>query len=286
MEKMTGSNEWDIEIRTKTSWLELDLKSVWEYRDLLILLVRRDYVASFKQTLLGPLWFFIQPILTTFMFVVVFGHIAKIGTDGMPKAVFYMSGVIMWNYFASCLNNTATTFTANASIFGKVYFPRLIMPLSVVISNLFKFGLQFLLFLGILIYYIIKGESQISISYYVLLTPLLLLVMAALGLSLGLIISSLTTKYRDLVNLIAFGVQLLMYATPVVYSSKNISGTLKQIIDLNPMSGVIEGFRFAFTGAGVLDWGLLMYSAIVSIVLLFIALIVFNRVEKSFMDTV
>ena len=278
--------EWDIEIQPKAGLFEINFKDLWHYRDLLLLLVKRDYVSSFKQTILGPIWFFVQPILTTMVFIVVFGNIAKLGTDGMPAAAFYMSGVIMWNYFAACLNATATTFVTNANIFGKVYFPRLIMPLSVVISNLLKFLIQFAFFLIIIIYYLIQGDTTIQLTWYILFTPLLVLLMAILGLSIGLIISSMTTKYRDLVHLVAFGVQLMMYATPVVYSSSIVEGKLRTLLFLNPMTGIIEGFRYAFLGTGTFDFQMLAYSFIVTIVLFVIAIITFNRVEKVFMDTV
>jgi lipopolysaccharide transport system permease protein len=278
--------EWDIEIQPKSGLFEINFKDLWHYRDLLFLLVKRDYIASFKQTVLGPIWFFIQPILTTLVYILVFGNIAQLGTDGMPKAAFYLSGVIMWNYFSTCINSTSTTFVTNANIFGKVYFPRLIMPISIVISNLLKFLVQFAFFLAILIYYLIKGDTAIVVSWYVLLTPILVLIMATLGLSIGLIISSMTTKYRDLVHLIAFGVQLMMYATPVVYSSSIVQGKLHTLLMINPMTGLIEGFRFAFLGSGSFSFGMLAYSLIFSIVLLFIGILTFNKVEKSFMDTV
>jgi lipopolysaccharide transport system permease protein len=278
--------EWDIEIQPKSGLFEINFKDLWHYRDLLFLLVKRDYVSSFKQTILGPIWFFVQPIMTTLVFIIVFGQIAKLGTDGMPQAAFYMSGVIMWNYFAACLNATSTTFVTNASIFGKVYFPRLIMPLSVVISNLLKFLIQFAFFLLIIAYFLIKGNTNIQLTWYILFTPILVLLMAMLGLSIGLIISSFTTKYRDLVHLVAFGVQLMMYATPVVYPASLVEGNLKTLLFINPMTGIIEGFRYAFLGTGTFDFQMLAYSFIVTIVLFIIAIITFNRVEKVFMDTV
>lgn len=278
--------KWDTEIQPRSGLFDLNLKDIWHYRDLLLLLVKRDYVSSFKQTILGPIWFFIQPILTTLVYMVLFNRIAGLSTDGIPPLAFYLSGVIMWNYFAACLNATASTFVANANIFGKVYFPRLIMPLSVVMSNLLKFAVQFSFFVIVIAYYKITGNQDIQLSWHILLSPVLVLLMAILGLSMGLIISSMTTKYRDLVHLVAFGVQLMMFITPVVYTASAIQGKLKTLILLNPMTGIIEGFRYAFLGTGSFDFGMLAYSAAVSFGLLAIAIVIFNRVEKGFMDTV
>ncbi|MFZ4784044.1 MAG: ABC transporter permease [Flavobacteriales bacterium] len=278
--------KWDTEIQPRSGLFDLNLKDIWHYRDLLLLLVKRDYVSSFKQTILGPIWFFIQPILTTLVYMVLFNRIAGLSTDGIPPLAFYLSGVIMWNYFAACLNATASTFVANANIFGKVYFPRLIMPLSVVMSNLLKFAVQFSFFIIVIAYYKLTGNQDIQLSWHILLSPVLVLLMAILGLSMGLIISSMTTKYRDLVHLVAFGVQLMMFITPVVYTASAIQGKLKTLILLNPMTGIIEGFRYAFLGTGSFDFGMLGYSAIVSFALLAIAIVIFNRVEKGFMDTV
>lgn len=281
-----SSDTWDIEIKPKYPLFDVKLRELWHYRDLLILLVKRDYKAFYKQTILGPFWFFIQPILTTLIYIVIFGNIAKLGTDGKPQAIFYLSGVIMWNYFSSCLTSTSNTFTGNASIFGKVYFPRLIIPLSLVISNLIKFSVQFVFFLSVLFYYVLTQPESVDLSPYVFLTPLLLVLMGILGLSLGLIISSVTTKYRDFSQLVGFGVQLLMYATPVVYPMSILSPKLQSILYFNPMAGVIEGFRYIFIGSGTLDWGMLGYASVVSVILLGIAVVVFNRVEKGFIDTV
>lgn len=281
-----SQENWDLVIRSQTHWLSLNLRELWRYRDLLMLLVKRDYKASFKQTILGPIWFFIQPLLTSSVYAVIFGRIANISTDGNPRLLFYMAGVIMWNYFSTCLTATSATFVTNANIFGKVYFPRLIMPFSVVISNLLRFSVQFLFFFGVLIYYMSNPEYTVHLTWAVVLTPVFLLIMALLGLSMGLIVSSLTTKYRDLAHLVGFGVQLMMYATPVVYPASFLSGKWKTLLELNPMTAVIEGFRFAFMGSGEFNPISLLYSVGVTLVLLFISVILFNKVEKGFMDTV
>ncbi len=278
---------WTEEISPKTSLLDIRLGEVWRYRDLLVMFVRRDFVAAYKQTILGPLWHFIQPILTTVMFLIVFGKIARIPTDGVEAIPFYMSGITIWNYFASCLGGTSNTFVGNASIFGKVYFPRLIMPLSVIISNIIKFAIQFLLLLSVLIYYgVTKGNFHFGISW--LLIPVLVLLMAGLGLGFGIIISSLTTKYRDFSVLIGFGVQLLMYATPIAYPASYLAEKSKYayLIHYNPLTAVVEGFKYAVFGTGSFQINNLVYSFIWMIISLFIGIIVFNKTEKSFMDTV
>lgn len=278
---------WTEEISPKTSLLDIRLGEVWRYRDLLVMFVRRDFVAAYKQTILGPLWHFIQPILTTVMFLIVFGKIARIPTDGVEAIPFYMSGITIWNYFASCLGGTSNTFVGNASIFGKVYFPRLIMPLSVIISNIIKFTIQFLLLLSVLIYYgVTKGNFHFGISW--LLIPVLVLLMAGLGLGFGIIISSLTTKYRDFSVLIGFGVQLLMYATPIAYPASYLAEKSKYayLIHYNPLTAVVEGFKYAVFGIGSFQINNLVYSFIWMIISLFIGIIVFNKTEKSFMDTV
>lgn len=279
-------HEWDIVLKPKVSLFKLNLQDVWRYRDLLFLLVKRDYVASFKQTILGPLWFFIQPILTTLVFVVIFGKVAKLGPDNMPVMLFYLSGVILWNYFSNSLTATASTFVSNASIFGKVYFPRLIMPLSVIISNLLKFAVQFVFFIIVYIYYLATNQIELHFNLATLLFPVTILMMAILGLSFGLLISSLTTKYRDLTHLLTFGVQLLMYITPVILPASRFQGTFRYLLELNPMTGYIEAFRYAFVGSDFFSWPLFGYSLGVTIVLFFLAAMTFNNVEKSFMDTV
>lgn len=279
-----GDENWSEVIGPSTGLLDLNLKEVWRYRDLLIMFVRRDFVATYKQTILGPLWFFIQPILTTFIFVIVFGNIANISTDGVPQVLFYLSGLTLWNYFADCLNKTSTVFRDNAGIFGKVYFPRLIIPLSIVVSNLVRFAIQFALFGAIWLWFLYKGNIQPNI--FILLTPLLVILMAIMSLGLGLIITALTTKYRDLVFLLTFGVQLLMYATPIIYPMSALPVKYAPIIKANPLSAIVETFRYAFTGSGSFSWPYLLYSAIFSMVVLTIGILVFNKVEKSFMDTV
>jgi lipopolysaccharide transport system permease protein len=281
---MNKPENWDIYITPKRSLLALDLGAIWRYRDLLILLVRRDFVSQFKQTILGPTWFFIQPIFTTIIFTVIFGRIADIPTDGVPQPLFYMAGIILWNYFSECLMKTSETFRANQGLFGKVYFPRLILPLSVIVSNLLKLGVQLLLFIGLYIYYLFQGMS--TPSWLVLIFPILVMFIALLGLALGLIVSSLTTKYRDLKFLVQFGVQLLMYASPIVYPISIIGDDKKWMILANPISSFIETFRFALFGEGYVSGMAIIYSVLITIVLLFFSIIIFNKVEKSFIDTV
>lgn len=278
-------NEWDMIIEPHGNILDLKLKDVWQYRDLLGLLVKRDFVAFYKQTILGPLWFFIQPLLTTIMFTFVFGRLAGLSTDNLPQPLFYMAGITAWNYFADCLTKTSTVFKDNANIFGKVYFPRLIMPLSIVASNLVRFGVQFILFLAVMVYYNIRG-GFIHPTWAIALFPLVVILMAALGLGAGMIISAMTTKYRDLTFLITFGIQLLMYATTVIYPLSAAPEKYKWLIKLNPMTALIETFRYGFLGRGSFTWGLLGYAAGVTAVLLFFGIIIFNKVERNFVDTV
>jgi lipopolysaccharide transport system permease protein len=250
-----------------------------------MLFVRRDFVSVYKQTILGPLWYIIQPILTAITYSIIFGKIANIPTGELPKLVFYLSGVTIWNYFAECLNKTSNTFISNASVFGKVYFPRLTVPISIILSNLITFLIQLLLFIIILCFYYFKTNS-IHPNVYVFLLPFLLIIMAGIGLGLGIIISSITTKYRDLRFLVSFGIQLLMFVTPIIYPLSLLTGRKKIIVLLNPLSSVIETFRYAFTGSGELHWYFLLYSFVFMLVVLAIGVIMFNKVEKSFMDTV
>lgn len=283
--------EWDLEIKPYDNVFNLHLKDVWNYRDLLWLLVRRDFVSFYKQTILGPLWFFIQPIFTTIIFTFIFSDLAKISTNGAPAQLFYMAGTVAWNYFSDSLTKTSTVFKDNVAIFGKVYFPRLIMPLSIVFSNLVKFGVQFILFLGILFFFIIKyhyfhGAINVQPNFYILLFPVVMLLMAILGLGLGLIITALTTKYRDLTFVVTFGMQLLMYATPVIYPLAAAPAKYRDFISLNPMSGLIETFRYGFIGTGQFYPGAFIYSVVASLVIFLLGLIVFNKVEKNFVDTV
>lgn len=278
-------SDLDWTIQPKTSVFDLKLRDTWEYRDLLWLLVHRDFVSFYKQTILGPLWFFIQPIFTTIIFTFVFGNLAKISTDGLPQPLFYMAGITTWNYFADCLNKTSTVFKDNANIFGKVYFPRLIMPLSLVVSNLVRFGVQFVLFIFILLYYMAAG-FHFSPNGYIFLFPLIIILMAALGLGLGMIISAMTTKYRDLAFLVTFGVQLLMYATTVIYPLSAAPAKYKWLIELNPMTALIETFRYGFLGNGSFTWLSFGYSALITAIILLFGIIIFNKVEKTFVDTV
>ncbi|MFM7814365.1 MAG: ABC transporter permease [Flavobacteriales bacterium] len=285
-----STDEWDVIIEPRFSWWDLRLAEVWQYRDLLSTLVHRNFVAQYKQTILGPVWFFIQPMLTTLTFMVIFGSIANIPTDGIPQPLFYLSGIVIWSYFSDCLVKTSTVFKDNAGVFGKVYFPRLIMPLSIILSNLIKFALQSLLFVIVLIYYLVfRGDSfELHITPYIWLLPVFLLLMATLGLSLGMIISALTTKYRDLAFLVSFGVQLLMYATPVVYplSSERVRSIAGSFLQWNPLAPILEGVRKGLFGQGFFEWWYLGYACAVSFVLLLLAVVIYNRVEKTFIDTV
>ncbi len=285
MSSIAATSEWDMEIKPQDNLFNLHLKDVWNYRDLLWLLVRRDFVSFYKQTIFGPLWFFIQPIFTTITFTIIFSKMAKISTSDIPAPLFYLTGNIAWNYFSDCLNKTSTVFRDNANIFGKVYFPRLIMPLSIVFSNLIKFGVQFSLFVLMMIYFAFKGTA-IHPNVYVLLFPIVIALMAVLGLGIGLIITAMTTKYRDLAFLVTFGVQLLMYATPVIYPLSAAPAKYRVYISANPLSGLIETFRYGFTGKGEFFIGAFMYSVAASLILFFLGLVVFNRVEKTFVDTV
>ncbi len=284
---MSNSNEqqWTSVIKPVSGWFDIHLTELWRYRDLIMLFVRRDFVSVYKQTILGPIWFLIQPLFTTLIFTVIFGKVAKISTDGLPQALFYMSGIVAWRYFADCLTKTSGTFVANAGIFGKVWFPRLAVPISVVISNLITFAIQFLLFMGFWIYFLIDG-STINPQLSILLLPLLILQMAALGLGFGIIVSSLTTKYRDLAHLVGFGAQLWMYATPIVYPTSQIPERWQWVIALNPMAPIIEFFRYAFLGAGTVHPWQMGLSIGTTLLILTIGIILFSRIEKSFMDTV
>ena len=277
--------EWSLVIEPKRSLLDINLKEIWEYRDLIFMFVKRDFTTFYKQTVLGPLWVILSPLMSTSIFTVVFGIIAGISTDDIPQFVFYMSGNILWSYFANCLTKTSNTFAGNARIFGKVYFPRLVMPVSVTISGLINFAIQLVLFIVIMVIYIVNG-SAIAPNIYILLTPFLVLEAALLALGFGIIVSSLTTKYRDLAVLVSFCVQLWMYATPVVYPVSQAPGFLKDIILLNPMAPIIETFRYAFLGRGAVPVKYLIISAFTTLAVLIIGVLIFNKVEKTFMDTV
>ena len=278
--------DWDLIIKPKSDLFEINLSEVWKYRDLMWMFVKRDFAAQYKQTVLGPLWHFIQPLFTTLIFVVVFSRIAALSTDGLPPLIFYLSGITIWNYFSSCLIATSNTFVSNAYIFGKVYFPRLVMPLSVVLSNIVKFGIQLLLLIAVMIWYTVNGtEIHTGNSFFFI--PLILLMMAGMGLGLGIIISSLTTKYRDFAVLVTFGVQLLMYATPVVFPMSAVkSPDLKLWLSINPLTPLVEAFRYGLLGAGSFDAIQLLYSGIFILLLLIFGLFLFGKVEKTFMDTV
>jgi lipopolysaccharide transport system permease protein len=276
--------QWTETIESNHSLFDLKLKEVWRYKDLVYMFVKRDFVAEFKQTILGPIWFFINPIFTTVVYVVIFGNIAGLSTDGAPKVLFYLAGVTLWNYFSNCLTRTSSVFRDNASIFGKVYFPRLVMPLTIVISNLMKFGVQFALFISFLIYYIIKGEVQPNI--WILATPFIIVLMAAFALGTGMIFSALTTKYRDLQMLLGFGISLFMYATPVIYPLSSLTGIWKEIALYNPLTGIFECFKYGWLGVGDFSVSILLSSTVLIFIILAIGTLIFNKVEKGFMDTV
>ncbi|MDD4427517.1 MAG: ABC transporter permease [Paludibacter sp.] len=277
--------EYTTVIKPKNRLFEVDFKEIWQYRDLFSMFVKKDIITQYKQTILGPAWFFIQPALTTIMYMVVFGGIAKISTDGLPQPLFYLAGIVCWQYFADCLNKTSATFTTNQHIFGKVYFPRMIVPLATVTSNLVRMGIQFLLFIAVYIFYILSGVA-VAPNIYILLLPLLVIMLAGLSLGFGVIISSLTTKYRDLTILFTFIVQLWMYATPVIYPLSTMPADKQWFMAINPVTSIIETFKFSLMGVGTFSWGMLAYSFVFMIVLMGIGIVVFNKVQRSFMDTV
>ncbi len=277
--------KWTLIIRPQRAWWDLQLGEIWRYRDLILLFVWRDFVAYYKQTILGPLWYLIQPILTTVVFTVIFGNIAKLPTDGLPPFLFYLAGNTVWVYFSTCVTSTSNTFAGNAAVFGKVYFPRLSVPISIVISNLISFGIRLGVFLAFLVYFMLKG-AVVHVTWWVLLLPVLLIVMAGLGLGFGIIISSMTTKYRDLQQLVGFGVQLMMYGTPVIYPLSSVDAGWRWLLLLNPMTPVVEVFRFAFLGTSALEPVYLIYSFFCMLTALLIGIVAFNHVENTFMDTV
>jgi lipopolysaccharide transport system permease protein len=283
---MNNNNQlWTEEIKADTSLFSVNFKELWQYRDLLLMLLKRDFITFYKQTILGPLWFFVQPILTSIIYVVLFGQVAKLSTDDLPQLAFYLAGITIWNYFADSLIKTSSVFQSNASIFGKVYFPRLIMPLSIVFSGLLKFGVQFLLFVAVVLYYtFVKGS--IHPNPWVLMTPVLILLMAGFALGLGMIFSSMTTKYKDLSFLLAFGIQLYMYATPVVYPISAMPKQYRWIVDANPLTGIFECFRYGYLGSGHFEPSSLIFTTVFVVFLLAVGVITFNKVEKGFMDTV
>ena len=286
MDHEKAIKEWDLVIEPRSSLFNLQLSDVWRYRDLLVLLVKRDVVSFYKQTILGPLWFFIQPLFTMLTYVIIFGKLAGLSTDGLPPPLFYLVGIVAWNYFSESLTKTSTVFKDNANIFGKVYFPRLIMPLSIVVSNLVRFGVQLLLLLLVFLFYIFFKNYQPQINWYILLYPVAVCLMAALALGSGMIISALTTKYRDLAFLVTFGVQLFMYATPVIIPLSSAPEKYHWLFAINPMTGIIETMRYGLLGKGSFSWESLGYSAIVTIIFLVFGTVIFSRVEKNFVDTV
>jgi lipopolysaccharide transport system permease protein len=284
----TTEEIWDIELAPHGSLFDLKMREVWHYRDLLILLVRRDFVSFYKQTILGPLWFFIQPLFTTVIYTFIFGNLASIPTDGLPQPLFYLAGITAWNYFADCLTKTSTVFTVNAALFGKVYFPRLIVPLSIVVSNLIRFGVQMALFFLVMAVYGIRG-ANVHPNFYLALFPFLLLLMAMLGLALGMIISAMTTKYRDLSFLITFGIQLMMYLTTVIYPLSVVKEkypNYQWLVEYNPMTPIIEAFRYGFLGQGTFTMLSLGITTAVTSLMLLTGIIIFNYVERTFIDTI
>ena len=276
--------QWTETIESTHSLFDLKLGEVWRYKDLVYMFVKRDFVSGFKQTILGPIWFFINPIFTTIVYLIVFGSIAGLSTDGAPKILFYLAGVTLWNYFSTCLTSTSTVFTSNAAIFGKVYFPRLVMPLTIIISNLMRFGVQMVLFIAAFLFYYFKGDVQPNL--WILATPFLIVLMAAFALGMGMIFSSLTTKYRDVQLLLGFGVSLFMYVTPVIYPLSALPAKLKTIAFYNPLSGIFECFKYGWLGVGEFSASMLLISSVIIFALLAIGTVVFNKVEKGFMDTV
>lgn len=282
---MEIEQKWTEEIKSDNSLFSINYKEVWAYRDLLVMFVKKEYITFYKQTILGPIWFFVQPILTTIIYVLLFGQIAKLSTDGSPQIAFYLSGITLWNYFSECLTKTSSVFKDNAAVMGKVYFPRLIMPLSIVVSGLMKFFIQFGLFICVIIYFTFV-QGSIHPNVWILATPFLLFLMASFSLGAGMIFSAMTTKYKDLVFLLTFGIQLLMYATPVVYSLGSIPEKYKWILIANPLTGIFECFRYGFLGTGSFEPSSLIMSTIITMIILFTGVVIFNKVEKSFMDTV
>ncbi len=277
---------WDLIITPSRNFFDLKLREVWHYRDLLFLFVRRDIVSFYKQTILGPFWYFVQPIFTTLVFTFIFGNLAELSTDEIPKPLFYLAGITCWNYFSDCFIKTSTVFKDNASIFGKVYFPRVITPLSIVISNLLRFGIQMIIFLIMFCYYIFIGH-QFTLSYSIFLFPIFIILMGMQGLGLGMLITALTTKYRDLSYLVTFGVQLIMYATTVIYPLSSVVGkSTYWIIALNPVTYIIEGIRSGLLGVGYLSFNSFIYSVVVSFLILISGFIIFNKVERNFVDTI
>lgn len=273
-------------LKPKHGLLDIDLKGVWRYRDLVYMYIKRDIVTKYKQTVLGPLWYVIQPALTTIIYMFVFGGLAGISTDGVPQPLFYMAGILLWNYFAECFNGSNDIFGTNASVFGKVYFPRLVVPISSSISNLIKMLIQFVLFLIIYIYYMVFTDATIALGWSALLFPILIIMLALHATAWGLIFSSMTTKYRDLKFLVQFGIQLFMYATPIIYPLSVAPEKYRFILELNPLTPIFEAFKYGWLGAGSLSWGGLLYSTIFMAISLFAGVVIFSKEERTFMDTI
>lgn len=279
-------SKWTEIITPKKRIFDLNFKELWHYKDLIEMFVRRDFVSTYKQTILGPLWFLIQPIFTTIIFTFVFGRLAGISTDGVPKVLFYMAGITLWTYFSDCFKKTSSTFIENQNIFGKVYFPRLAIPISVIISNLLKLAIQLMLFFSILFFYKLSGRADFSFQWQAFLFPVLILCLALLSMGLGLIFSAFTTKYRDLRFLLEFGVQLFMYITPIIYPASSVSGRLQTLVFLNPIAAIVETFKVGFLGSGTFTWMNLVYSIVFSILTFLVGVLIFNKTEQNFMDTV
>lgn len=275
----------EIIIQPHRGFFELDFRELWSYRDLYTLFVKRDLITQYKQTILGPVWFIVQPALTTALYIFVFGGIAGISTDGLPKSLFYLSGIVCWQYFADSIQKTASTFITHQAIFGKVYFPRLLVPLASVSSNLIRMGIHFILFWVVYVFYVLSGV-QVKPTIYVLLFPLLLVLLAGLSLGFGILVASLTVRYRDLTNLVGFFIQLWMYSTPVIYPLSTLPEQYSVIVTINPVTPVVETFRLATMGVGMLNWNSLIYSFTLMVVLLGLSVLVFNKVQRTFMDTV
>lgn len=279
-----ASRQWTV-LTPRKPLLDLRLAEVWKYRDLIGLFVRRDFVATYKQTLLGPLWFLLQPLFTTIVFTVIFGKIADLPTDGIPDFLFFFSGIVVWNYFADCITKTSTTFSANSGVFGKVYFPRMTVPVASVITNLITFGIQFVLFLCLVGWFVFRGSS-IEPSWRMVVLPALVLQMALLGIGVGCLVSALTTRYKDLNMAVGFGVQLWMYGSGVIIPRSEVPAQYQWLMSLNPMVPVVESFRFAFLGAGMVEFSQLATGAVLSLVIFLWGVVVFNRVERTFTDTI
>jgi lipopolysaccharide transport system permease protein len=277
--------EWTMEIKANPGLFDLNFKEVWQYRDLIALIVRRDFVSAYKQTVLGPLWHFAEPMVTTLTYAFIFGGIVNMSTDGLPRILFYLSGIMLWTYFSNTLLSTSSTFNNNAHLFGKVYFPRLIMPITTTISGIIAFAMQFLLFLMLLLFYYVQGVN-IQTSLYVLLTPVLVLIIAGTGLGLGMILSSITNKYRDIAKLVSVSMRLLMFATPVIYPFSKVPDKYKPIIMLNPMTSIVESFRYFWLGTSTFSWNNLLYSFVFMVVVLLIGIVAFNRIQKNAMDSI